>query len=411
MAGPREAVGTASSARTTAANPHDRRARYCRPGKNSKGRRKFLRALRTRRSLFREPRREIGVEMVDFKAHGLAFRSRAQYEPANEVEEGDRAQQLGHRTPGAGSRRASRYPSGSPSPPVVSRTAPERPARARQGLHGVLHRLFGLRQVDHRQPLMVKLMEMGGRPMTLLDATSCARTLFVGTRLFEGATATLNIQRIGFVASEDHQERRQRDLRAHAPYATRRRAVREMIEQYGRLRGGPCLDRDRGMREARPERALQAGPRRQDQGSSPGFPTPTTCPRTPELASTPRNVEVDHCAHQVLLKLEQKGLVPRPDGTLREGDGGFGPPGVPKGRLPRSNLREDEGGRFRPQCIRWTGASSFWRGEEEGELHCPSRGPDALFIGIVHRRRIWSKPTRPAAEFFQAARSRRPERT
>ena len=40
-----------------------------------------------------------------------------------------------------------------------------------------------------------------------------------------------------------------------------------------------------------------------------GISDPYDVPETPELRLDTENVEVDHCAHQVLLKLEQMGLV------------------------------------------------------------------------------------------------------
>ena len=40
-----------------------------------------------------------------------------------------------------------------------------------------------------------------------------------------------------------------------------------------------------------------------------GISDPYECPTNPELRLDTENVEVDHCAHQVLLKLEQMGLV------------------------------------------------------------------------------------------------------
>ncbi|MEO0945930.1 MAG: adenylyl-sulfate kinase, partial [Pseudomonadota bacterium] len=40
-----------------------------------------------------------------------------------------------------------------------------------------------------------------------------------------------------------------------------------------------------------------------------GISDPYDVPATPELRVETENVEVDHCAHQVLLTLEQMGLV------------------------------------------------------------------------------------------------------
>ena len=61
--------------------------------------------------------------------------------------------------------------------------------------------------------LLVKLLEQGGRPVTLLDGDLVRKNL--SSELgFSREHRDLNILRIGYVASRDHQERRHRHLRA-----------------------------------------------------------------------------------------------------------------------------------------------------------------------------------------------------
>ena len=62
------------------------------------------------------------------------------------------------------------------------------------------------------------------------------------------------------------------------------------------------------MRTARPEGALQAGAGRKIKEFT-GISDPYDVPQDPELRVETENVDVDNCAHQVLLKLENMGLI------------------------------------------------------------------------------------------------------
>lgn len=82
------------------------------------------------------------------------------------------------------------------------------------------------------QVLMAKLMEIGTRPVTLLDGDIVRKHL--SSELgFSKRHRDLNITRIGFVASEITKNRGVAICAPIAPYAATRRQVREMVEQYG----------------------------------------------------------------------------------------------------------------------------------------------------------------------------------
>jgi sulfate adenylyltransferase len=79
---------------------------------------------------------------------------------------------------------------------------------------------------------MVKLMEMGGRPVTLLDGDVVRKHL--SSELgFSKEHRDLNIKRIGYVASEITKNGGIAICAPIAPYTATRRAVREMIEAFG----------------------------------------------------------------------------------------------------------------------------------------------------------------------------------
>ena len=93
-----------------------------------------------------------------------------------------------------------------------------------------------------------------------------------------------------------------------APYAATRRAVREEIEQFGAFVEvhvatsiKVCEQRDRkGLYKLAREGKIKAFT---------GISDPYDMPESPELRVETEKVQVDHCAHQILLKLESMGLI------------------------------------------------------------------------------------------------------
>ena len=155
--------------------------------------------------------------------------------------------------------------------------------------------------------LLVKLMEMGGRPVTLLDGDIVRKNL--SSELgFSKEHRNLNIRRIGYVASEITKNGGIAICAPIAPYAKTRQAVREEIEGFGAFLEvhvatsiEECERRDRkGL-----YKLARAGKIKEFTGIS----DPYEIPLDPEVRLETQNVEVDNCAHQVLLKLESLGLI------------------------------------------------------------------------------------------------------
>ncbi len=108
---------------------------------------------------------------------------------------------------------------------------------------------------------MVKLMEMGGRPVTLLDGDLVRKHL--SSELgFSKEHRDLNIQRIGYVASEITKNGGIAICAPIAPYAAPRASVSRDDRAARRLHRDPRRDADRGVRGARPQGALREGARR-----------------------------------------------------------------------------------------------------------------------------------------------------
>jgi adenylyl-sulfate kinase len=154
---------------------------------------------------------------------------------------------------------------------------------------------------------MVKLMEMGGRPTTLLDGDIVRKNL--SSELgFSKEHRDLNIRRIGYVASEITKNGGIAICAPIAPYAATRRAVREDIEQFGafiEVHVATSIEEC----ERRDRKGLYKLAREGKIKGFTGISDPYDVPENPELSLETENVDVDNCAHQILLKLESMGLI------------------------------------------------------------------------------------------------------
>jgi len=190
---------------------------------------------------------------------------------------------------------------------VVAELRKSRPPRAQQGFTVFFTGFSGSGKSTIANALMVKLMEMGGRPVTLLDGDIVRKNL--SSELgFSKEHRDLNIRRIGYVASEITKNGGIAICAPIAPYATTRQAVREDVEAFGAFVEvhvatsiEECERRDRkGL-----YKLARAGKIKEFTGIS----DPYDVPNAPELRLETESVEVDNCAHQVLLKLESMGLI------------------------------------------------------------------------------------------------------
>ena len=150
-------------------------------------------------------------------------------------------------------------------------------------------------------------MEMGGRPVTLLDGDIVRKNL--SSELgFSKEHRDLNIRRIGFVASEITKNGGIAICAPIAPYAAARRDVREQIENFGafvEVHVATSIEEC----ERRDRKGLYKLARDGKIKEFTGISDPYDVPENPELKLETENVQVDNCAQQVLLKLEQMGLV------------------------------------------------------------------------------------------------------
>ena len=306
MAGPREAVWHGLIRKNHGCTHLIVGRDHAGPGKNSAG--EDFYGPYDAQELFREHQEEIGIEMVDFK-HMVYVQERAQYEPADEIKDRDNVTVLN--ISGTELRRRLRegleIPEWFSFPEVVEQLRGRYPPRSQQGFTVFFTGLSGSGKSTIANALMTKLMETGGRPVTLLDGDIVRKNL--SSELgFSKEHRDLNIRRIGYVASEITKNGGIAICAPIAPYTSTRRAVREDIESYGafvEVHVATALEEC----ERRDRKGLYKLAREGKIKEFTGISDPYEAPEVPELRVETENVEVDNCAHQVILKLEQLGLI------------------------------------------------------------------------------------------------------
>jgi sulfate adenylyltransferase len=304
MAGPREAVWHGIIRKNHGCTHMIVGRDHAGPGKNSAG--KDFYDPYAAQDLFAQHAAEIGIEMVDFK-HMVYVQEKAQYYPANEVPEGSTVLDISGTELRRRLREGLDIPEWFSFPAVVAELRKTSPARSKQGFTVFFTGLSGSGKSTIANALMVKLMEMGGRPVTLLDGDVVRKHL--SSELgFSKEHRDINIRRIGYVASEITKNGGIAICAPIAPYTATRRAVREMIETYGafvEVHVATSLEEC----ERRDRKGLYKLARDGKIKEFTGISDPYEAPETPELRVDTENVDVDHCAHLVLLKLEQMGLI------------------------------------------------------------------------------------------------------
>jgi len=306
MAGPREAIWHGLIRKNHGCTHMIVGRDHAGPGKNSAG--EDFYGPYEAQDLFGAYEEEMGIEMVDFKQM-VYVQDRAQYEPADEIPDKDEVTILN--ISGTELRRrlseGLEIPEWFSFPAVVEELRRTRPPRAEQGFTVFFTGFSGSGKSTIANALMVKLMEMGGRPVTLLDGDIVRKNL--SSELgFSKEHRDLNIRRIGYVASEITKNGGIAICAPIAPYAATRRAVREEIEQFGAFLEvhvatsiEECERRDRkGLYKLAREGKIK---------EFTGISDPYDVPEDPELRLETESVPVDNCAHQVVLKLESLGLI------------------------------------------------------------------------------------------------------
>ncbi|HEX5313845.1 MAG TPA: bifunctional sulfate adenylyltransferase/adenylylsulfate kinase [Gammaproteobacteria bacterium] len=305
MGGPREALWHALIRRNHGATHFIVGRDHAGPGKRSDGTPFY--GPYDAQKLVGEHAAETGITMLPFRQM-VYVRERAQYAPEDEIAEGETVLNIS----GTEFRRRLAegldIPEWFSFPEVVKELRRTHPPLDRRGFTVFFTGLSGSGKSTIANALMVKLLELGGRRVSMLDGDLVRRNL--SSELgFSKEHRDLNIRRIGYVASEITNHGGIAICAPIAPYAATRRAVREMVEATG---GGfieafvstpieTCEERDRKGLYAR----ARAGKIKEFTGIS----DPYEAPEKPEITIDTRGNTPDEAAQDIMLKLERLGYI------------------------------------------------------------------------------------------------------
>ncbi|MBW8753460.1 MAG: bifunctional sulfate adenylyltransferase/adenylylsulfate kinase [Sphingomonadales bacterium] len=304
MAGPREAVWHGIIRKNYGCTHFIIGRDHAGPGKNAQGR-DFYDPYAAQ-VLFREHEAELDIALVPFQQM-VYVQERAQYAPVDEVEPHETQLTIS----GTELRRRLRLDLDIPAwfsfPEVIEVLKERHPPLSKQGFTLFFTGLSGSGKSTIANAVMTKLMEAGGRRVTLLDGDIVRKHL--SSELgFSREHRNLNIERIGFVAAEITKNGGVAICAPIAPYAHSRRAVREMIEPLGgflEIHVSTPIE----VCEARDRKGLYAKARAGVLKEFTGVSDPYEEPEHPEMRIDTSALSIDQAAQQVLLKLESLGFL------------------------------------------------------------------------------------------------------
>ncbi len=256
--------------------------------------------------LYLKHEKELDIAMVPFKMM-VYVENKAEYAPADEVDKADTVLNLSGTEFRRRLREGLEIPEWFSYPKVVEELRKAHPPKHKQGFTVFFTGLSGSGKSTIANALMVKLLEDGSRPVTLLDGDVVRKNLS-SELSFSKEHRDLNIQRIGFVASEITKNGGIAICAPIAPYAATRRQVREMVSELGgfiEIHVATPIE----VCEARDRKGLYAKARAGLIKGFTGIDDPYDVPENPELVIDTAKLTPDLAAHRMLIKLEQMGYL------------------------------------------------------------------------------------------------------
>ena len=274
------------------------------PGKDSKGNDFY--GPYDAQELLKEHEEELDISMVPFRMMVYA-ENRAQYIPVDEASDSDKVLNISGTELRRRLAEGLDIPDWFSFPDVVAELRRTHPPRHKQGFTVFFTGLSGSGKSTIANALMAKLMEAGGRAISLLDGDVVRKNL--SSELgFSKEHRDLNIRRIGYVASEITKNGGIAICAPIAPYTSTRRTVRDMISPLGGFVEihvatslEVCEDRDR--------KGLYAKARAGIIKEFTGISDPYEEPENPEMVIDTADISPDLAAHRIMLKRESMGFM------------------------------------------------------------------------------------------------------
>ncbi|HVT58062.1 MAG TPA: bifunctional sulfate adenylyltransferase/adenylylsulfate kinase [Thermoanaerobaculia bacterium] len=256
--------------------------------------------------LLRSHERELGVEMVPFR-HLVYVEELDSYLAAEEVPAGKRTLDISGTELRRRLAEGRELPAWFTFPEVAVELRRTHPPRHRQGFTVFLTGLSGAGKSTIANVLVVRFMEAGGRPVTLLDGDIVRKHLSSELN-FSKAHRDINIRRIGFVASEITKNGGIAICAPIAPYDGVRREVRSLVEPGGGfvlVHVATPLD----VCEERDRKGLYAKARAGLIKEFTGISDPYEAPADADVTIDTTALSPEEAAQEILLYLERQGYV------------------------------------------------------------------------------------------------------
>ncbi|HEX4427230.1 MAG TPA: bifunctional sulfate adenylyltransferase/adenylylsulfate kinase [Terriglobales bacterium] len=304
MGGPREAIWHALIRKNYGVTHFIVGRDHAGPGKDTDG--KPFYGPYEAQEVFKKHEADIGVVMVPFSMM-VYLEDKDQYVPDNEVPKDARVLNLSGTDLRDRLNEGREIPAWFTYPEVVKELRRSFPPRHQQGVTIFFSGLSGSGKSTIANVLITKFLEVGGRPVTLLDGDLVRKNL--SSELgFSKEHRDINIRRIGYVASEITKNGGIAICAPIAPYDATRKFVRQSIEPHGGFilvhiatSVETCEQRDRKGLYAK----ARAGILKEFTGISDPYEAPTDAEVTIDTGA----LSAEEAAQEIILHLERQGFI------------------------------------------------------------------------------------------------------
>lgn len=304
MGGPREAVWHAIIRKNYGCSHLIVRRDYAASGNDENG--KPFYDPYAGQQVLEKHQQELGITIVPLQMM-VYLQDKDTYVPEDRVPNGSRILNISATELRARLSEGREIPASFSFPEVISELRRSYPPRSGQGLTIFFTGLSGSGKSTIANILLIRFLEMGGRPVTLLDGDIVRKHL--SSELgFSREHRDINIRRIGFVASEITKNGGIAICAPIAPYDEVRKQVRALIHPYGGFilvhLSTPlevCEDRDRKGLYAK----ARAGVVKQFTGIS----DPYEAPSDAEVILDTSDLTPEEAAEEIFLHLKREGFI------------------------------------------------------------------------------------------------------
>jgi sulfate adenylyltransferase len=256
--------------------------------------------------LFKKHEAEMGVAMVPFQMM-VYLENEDRYVPSDEVPKGAKVLDISGTELRARLSEGRDIPAWFTYPEVVKELRRSYPPRDKQGVTIFFTGLSGSGKSTIANALIIKFLETGGRPVTLLDGDLVRKNL--SSELgFSKEHRDINIRRIGYVASEITKNGGIAICAPIAPYEATRKYVRQLIEPVGGfilVHVATSID----VCEQRDRKGLYAKARAGLVKEFTGISDPYEAPADAEVVIDTAQLSPEEAAQHIILHLEREGFI------------------------------------------------------------------------------------------------------